>query len=49
MPDPRRPFDPLAAALALAIRRAIAKREAARAKRRATLTVVRGGKEEPAG
>lgn len=51
MPEPsstRQPFDPIAAALALAIREAIAKREAARAERRAKMTLVRGGKEEPA-
>ncbi|HEV8488970.1 MAG TPA: hypothetical protein VGQ58_04195 [Candidatus Limnocylindrales bacterium] len=39
-----RSFDPIAAALALAIREAIAKREVERAERRATLTVVVGGK-----
>lgn len=41
---PRETPDPIAVALAFAIRRAVARRDTARAERRATMTVVDGGK-----
>jgi hypothetical protein len=48
MLEPRRPFDPIATALAAALREIAERRRAEELDRRAKMTVVRGGKEEPA-